>query len=50
MSIKPICNKCKKELQTYGGLIFSPPVENWMVKKWHICKECYAKLEKELSE
>jgi hypothetical protein len=48
MSIKPVCDKCKKELQTFGGILFSPPNEKGMVRKWHICKPCYEKMEKEL--
>ncbi|MFC1696903.1 hypothetical protein ACFL1H_01095 [Nanoarchaeota archaeon] len=38
--IKPICDKCKKELDDFGAILLSPPVEN-NVKKFHICKECY---------
>ena len=41
MAIKPICDKCKNELIDYGGLLFSPPDEKGMAKKWHLCKECY---------
>jgi len=48
MAIKPVCDKCKKELKEFGGILFSPPNEKGYVKKWHICKECYIKMEKEL--
>jgi len=41
MSINPICDKCKKELDDLGGLLFSPPNEENTVKKLHLCKECY---------
>ncbi len=41
--IKPICDFCTEELTDFGGLLFSPPVNN-MVEKLHVCKACYAKL------
>ena len=41
MSIKPICNKCGKEIMDFGGLLFSPPYSKDFVKKWHLCKTCY---------
>ena len=50
MSIKPVCDKCKKELTTFGGILFSPPNEKGMVRKWHICKPCYDIMEKELKK
>jgi len=40
MPIKPICNKCRKELDEFGALLFSPPKDN-NVKKFHLCKNCY---------
>ncbi len=42
--IKPICNKCKKELDDFGAILLSPPNEDGNVKKIHICKECYNKI------
>jgi len=40
--IKPICDKCKKELKKNGALLFSPPSDGSnMVIKWHLCKKCY---------
>jgi hypothetical protein len=33
MAIKPICYKCKKELEGFGALLFSPPDEDSNVKK-----------------
>ena len=47
MSIKPVCDKCKKELTQFGGILFSPPNERGMVKKWHVCKGCYEEMVKE---
>jgi hypothetical protein len=40
MSIKPVCSRCGKELKEFGGLLFSPPEDDDMVKKWHLCKSC----------
>ncbi len=41
MAIKPICDRCKKELTDYGALLLSPPGKNSTVTKFHICKKCY---------
>jgi|TARA_Y100000310_G_scaffold89559_2_gene86647 hypothetical protein len=49
MTIKPICDKCKQELDDFGGILFSPPDENSNVKKYHICKKCYEKMKTSLS-
>ncbi len=51
MAIKPICDKCKKELSDFGAILFSPP-KGHDVKKFHICKDCYdqIKIEWRLSE
>ncbi|MEK7630409.1 MAG: hypothetical protein AAB417_00040 [Patescibacteria group bacterium] len=40
MAIKPKCDKCKKELKEFGGILLSPPKGN-TVKKFHLCKKCY---------
>lgn len=48
MAIKPFCDKCKKELKEYGGILLSPPDENNKVVKHHLCKECYTELTKPL--
>ena len=45
MSIAPKCNKCKNELKEFGGILLSPPNKD-LVKKFHLCKECYAKVYK----
>ncbi|MEK6972497.1 MAG: hypothetical protein AABW72_00465 [archaeon] len=44
MSIKPICDKCKKELTAFGAILLSPPNKKSMVKKFHLCKKCYSQL------
>lgn len=50
MSIRPICDFCHKELEDFGGLIFSPPEkgheetktgDEQNVQKLHVCKTCY---------
>ena len=46
MSIKPKCDKCNKELDDYGGILLSPPNNDRQVKKYHLCKSCYQKIEK----
>jgi len=43
MAIKPVCDKCKKELKEFGGILFSPPKDN-IVRKFHICVKCYAEM------
>lgn len=48
MAINPVCNKCKKELTDFGAILISPPDSESKVKKFHICKECYIEMEKEL--
>lgn len=37
MAIKPVCDKCGKELTEFGAILFSPPDSNNTVKKFHIC-------------
>ncbi|MFH1248864.1 MAG: hypothetical protein V1660_01825 [archaeon] len=41
MAIKPVCYKCKKELDDFGAILLSPPDSNNKLKKMHLCKECY---------
>jgi len=43
MAIKPKCDKCKKELKEFGGILLSPPKKN-MVRKFHLCKKCYQEI------
>lgn len=35
------CDKCKEELKQAGALIFSPPYQNNITKKYHLCRSCY---------
>jgi hypothetical protein len=49
MSIKPSCDKCKKELDDFGGILLSPPDEDNKVEKFHLCKECYRKIKNSLT-
>lgn len=41
MAIQPKCDKCAEELVDFGAILLSPPDEDAMVKKFHICKTCY---------
>ena len=45
MGIKPKCDKCKKELKVFGGILLSPPKKE-VVKKYHLCKSCYTEIVK----
>ena len=49
MGIKPICDKCKKELDDFGAILFSPP-EGHNVKKFHICKTCYNQIKEDFKD
>ena len=42
--IKPLCDKCKKELLEFGAILLSPPNKDGTVKKLHLCVECYTKI------
>jgi hypothetical protein len=46
--IDPKCDKCNKELDSYGALMFSPPFdheqENGIVNKYHICHTCWVEI------
>lgn len=44
MAIKPICDRCKKELTDFGGILLSPPDDQRKVIKFHVCKDCYQEL------
>lgn len=48
MSIKPVCDKCGKELKSFGGIFLSPPDRKSMVRKYHVCRDCSKALMKEL--
>jgi hypothetical protein len=47
MAIKPTCDVCKKELKDFGAILLSPPNKKNIVKKFHVCKVCYAEIKKE---
>jgi len=47
MAITPICDKCKKELTDFGGILLSPPDVHALVRKFHLCEECYNAIIKE---
>jgi hypothetical protein len=49
MAINPVCDRCQKELDDFGAILFSPP-EGHDVKKYHICKSCYAKIKEEFED
>lgn len=46
MNIKITCDSCKQELTELGGLLFSPPVSNKVIKN-HLCVNCYKKVIKQ---
>jgi hypothetical protein len=50
MAIKPICDKCKKELDEFGAILLSPPDSENMVRKYHLCKECYDEISETIKE
>ncbi len=35
------CDKCGQRIEQPGALLFSPPMEDWMVRKYHLCVPCY---------
>ncbi len=47
MTIKPICDSCKKELNEFGAILLSPPNSENKVQKYHLCKECFEKIKEE---
>ena len=48
MAIQPVCDICKTELDTSGGILLSPPNEKNEVRKFHLCVDCYGKVEDNL--
>lgn len=50
MAIRPLCDRCKKELTDFGGILLSPPDVKNRVRKFHLCKECYALITKEIKK
>lgn len=49
MAITSTCDKCGKELTKFGGILLSPP-RGKTVKKFHLCKECYLRIERGLNK
>ena len=47
MTIKPVCDRCGRELDEFGALLLSPPTSGNMVRKYHLCKSCYNSIIKE---
>lgn len=42
MTISPKCDLCPSDLEDFGGIILSPPdKETQLVRKYHVCLECY---------
>lgn len=50
MAIKPVCNRCGKELTEFGAILFSPPDASERTKKWHLCKACYEDIVRNFKE
>jgi len=48
MAIKPKCDMCKKELSDFGGILLSPPDKKEKVRKFHLCKQCYKEILKQM--
>lgn len=46
MAIKPKCDLCRDELKDFGAILLSPPDKKGMVKKYHVCKTCYAEMKR----
>ncbi len=41
MPIRPVCDRCKNELNGFGAILFGPPGNDGKVRKFHICIKCY---------
>jgi hypothetical protein len=50
MAIRPKCDFCSAELVEYGAILLSPPDEDQKVSKFHICKVCYKKIYRKLTD
>lgn len=44
MAIAPKCDKCGKELITFGAILFGSPNEQSEVIKYHLCQGCYVQV------
>lgn len=49
MAIKPVCDKCGKELREFGAILFGPPEKN-KVRKFHLCRKCYREISRNLGK
>ena len=38
------CHKCGRELNEPGALLFSPPIQDVMVTKYHLCRRCFEEI------
>lgn len=47
--LPPKCDRCKRELTSFGGILLSPPDRDEMVRKYHLCRACYELIVRELS-
>lgn len=45
MSLEIRCDCCHKYITTPGGLFFSPPDEDGMTRKLHVCVSCSGEVE-----
>lgn len=43
--INPRCDFCGHDLFDFGGLLFSPPNKDSVVKKYHVCTKCFEGIE-----
>lgn len=50
MAIQPSCDRCGRELNTFGAILLSPPNEESFVKKFHICVSCYQTILEEMNK
>lgn len=46
MAIKPYCDICGRELTEFGAILLGPPDKQSLTKKFHLCTDCYARIEK----
>lgn len=49
MAIQPKCDKCNEELVEFGAILLSPPDNNNMVLKYHLCVQCFNSIEAEFT-
>jgi len=48
MALQIICNMCKKNMGDGGAVLVSPPNEDNVSIKFHLCSGCYMTIEKQL--